>query len=144
MKALSFGEIKELCHRYDIPINGIFCRDQIPEYLQEGWYILNLDKSSGEGTHYTCFYYGNPSFYFDSFGFDAPQELSKVLKKYYYNEMKIQSLNSDSCGYFCMMIMKECCKTNTKAAFVNILSRFTNRADTNELILQQYFSNLKI
>lgn len=101
MRLLTTNDLTDLCSRYKIRINGIFCRDEIPAQLHEGWYILNLDRSTGGGTHWTTWYYGKPSIYFNSFGFEPPTELESKLKTYKYNHMKIQSLSSDSCGWFC-------------------------------------------
>ena len=100
------------------------------------------------GTHYTCYYKSHiqhNNLYFDSFSFPAPQELSNKLGRYIYNHNVIQSLNSSSCGWYCIMIVRECEKLdNSPEAFEEVLSRFTNKPDTNERILENYFSNLSL
>ena len=43
--------------------------------------ILNLNSSSGDGTHWVmCFKKGKDKFYFDSYGVQPPSELIAYLK----------------------------------------------------------------
>jgi len=143
MKLLTSYAIDELCVQYDIKIQGIYCRDEIPEHLHEGWYILNLDKQSGDGTHWCCWYIGENNLYFDSFGFPPPKELEHKLKTFTYNAKKIQNLNSDSCGWFCLMSISYCeDRGNTYRAFNQFLTLFCDKPAVNEKILEQYFDKL--
>jgi hypothetical protein len=140
MKLLTSYNIDELCVQYDIKIQGIYCRDEIPEHLHEGWYILNLDKQSGDGTHWCCWYIGENNLYFDSFGFPPPKELEHKLKTFTYNAKKIQNLNSDSCGWFCLYTIKYCEERgNAPRAFHQYLSLFSDKYATNEKILERAF-----
>ena len=141
MRLLTSYDIEELCRRHDIKMNHIYCRDEIPEHLHNGWYILNLDRASGQGTHWCCWYYGdNNNLYFDSFGFPPPKELEHRLKTYTYNTKKIQNLNSDSCGWFCLMCIKYCeDRGNGPRPFNQYLSLFSDKSATNEKILENFF-----
>jgi hypothetical protein len=146
MRLLTTNDLTELCSRYNIHINGIFCRDEIPKTLHEGWYILNLDRKTGTGTHWTTWYYansGNPSMYFDSFGFPPTQVLSTRISPFKYNSKKIQNLNSDSCGWFSLMTIHYCeHRGNDLGAFNQLLSLFCDEPQRNEKILENYFSNI--
>lgn len=147
MKQLSTMEIYQLAHRYNIPINNIFSRDTIPQYLLlNKWYIVNLDRSDGTGTHWTCFYNGSHfNFYFDSFGFVPPSKVEKVLNdQYNYNTMRIQSLQSSSCGWYCLMIIREMNRQdNTLDTFTNILNKFINDSPRyNESVLERYWNDV--
>ena len=143
MRLLTTTDLTDLCSRYKIRIKGIFCRDEIPAQLHEGWYILNLDRSTGGGTPWTTWYYGKPSIYFDSFGFEPPTELESKLKTCKYNHMKIQSLNSDSCGWFCLMTIRYCQdRQNELQAFHELLSLFCDKPQKNEKILENYFASI--
>ena len=79
--------------------------------------IVNLDNSTGGGTHWTMCYY-NPklkhSYFIDSFGLKCPKEvitfLNKYKKKIHYNDVNIQSLDSNRCGAFCIDIIEWCDK----------------------------------
>ena len=81
MKLLTSFDIIDLCSKYNIKINGLYFRDEIPATLQTGWYIL---RSTGSGTHWCCWFYGDHdnsrdrvSLYFDSFGFSPTKDLEK-------------------------------------------------------------------
>jgi len=88
----------------------LFMRDTIPKTLPKGSYILNLDVSTGSGTHYTCFACKYPNIYYvDSFGTDLcgypPDELRYfgVDNGYdciYSNERDIQHIKSWLCGWY--------------------------------------------
>ena len=149
MKELSNVEIWQLCRKYGIHLNRIYSRDEIPYNLSKGWYIFNLDKADNEGTHWVCGYYaghGNSgNLYFDSFGFIPPQHLSNIFGSYVYNNRKIQSLESSSCGWFCLMCINVCEHTkpeNTNTSFNKFLKYFSINSDRNEKILADYFFDL--
>ena len=43
--------------------------------------VINLDASTGPGTHYVCYYkHGKTKIYFDSFGIKIPIEIINYLK----------------------------------------------------------------
>lgn len=80
-----------------------------------GVYVLNLQSShqcdyegNGDGTHWTSVLV-QPSwyFYFDSFGFPPPKEVSRQLKRkrQYYFKGIAQPMHSDLCGYYDLYAM---------------------------------------
>jgi len=148
MKTLSNFELIQLSKENNIPLNGIYSRDNIPKLLNDGWYIINLDRQNAIGTHWTTFYVSKsqPNLYFDSFGFEAPQQLSNMLKHYFYNNKRIQSLQSDSCGWYCLMTIKyNSEKNNNLYEFLQYLELFVdNKPEYNEKLLENYFSHLII
>ena len=141
MKTLTTSDIWQMCSQYHLKLNGVFCRDEIPSKLHQGWYILNLDKSSGGGSHWTAWYYGKSyNLYFDSFGFEPPQELVNKIQPFKYNSKKIQNLNSDSCGWFSLYCIAYCERRgNDLNAFNSFLSLFTDKPENNEQILENYY-----
>lgn len=73
--------------------------------------IVNLDKSSGLGTHWVCFRKNeNTVDYFDSYGdLRPPIEIQKYLKGTYiaHNRTGYQTVhtNSEICGHLCLAFL---------------------------------------
>ena len=60
--------------------NGIYSRDNLPNKIKYGAYVINLDEYSNIGTHWIAFYVNNKTVkYFDSFGVEY---IPKEIKKY--------------------------------------------------------------
>ena len=61
--------------------NGVYSRDNLPDYIKDGAYVINPDEYSGIGTHWIALYaLINNATYFHSFGVaDIPKEKSKYL-----------------------------------------------------------------
>ena len=71
-------------------------------YSDKGF--VNIDNGSQGGTHWTCFIVkDNISYYFDSFG-GAPDKflLNQLPKPIIYHNCKIQDINSQLCGSYCL------------------------------------------
>jgi len=133
----------------------MFMRDTLPTTLPQGSYILNLDKSTGGGTHFTCFCFKFPNVYYvDSFGTDKsgypPEELRQFARRndyltIYSNEDDVQHLNSWLCGwyaiYFCQK-MKKYYNQLTPQTFDTIIHKgFTKYpSDSNVELLKQWAS----
>ena len=50
-------------------INGVYSRDNLPNKIKGGAYVINLDDSSDIGTHLIVIYVNTKTVtYFDSFG----------------------------------------------------------------------------
>lgn len=74
--------------------------------------IVNLDNTSGTGTHWVCFrkFDNNYVEYFDSYGdLRPPLEVERYLKgsQIYYNDSSYQSvnMNSEICGHLCLAFL---------------------------------------
>ena len=106
---MALGEISDyklrlILKKLNIPIEGIYCKNEFPSNPEKGFYIINLEKSTdGNGTHWTALYVAgdNQNYYFDSFGFAPPKEIEDKLKVYYYNKKDLQNIEASSCGYYC-------------------------------------------
>ena len=61
--------------------NGVFSRDNLPNKIKDGVYIINLDEYSDIGTHWISLYVKNNDItYFDSFGVEhIPKEIKKFI-----------------------------------------------------------------
>ena len=76
--------------------------------------IINLDKSTGVGTHYVCYFkHGNNKIYFDSFGIKPPNEIINNLKSpILYQTFRIQKLKDTNCGRYCLYVLYRLNKGN--------------------------------
>lgn len=80
-------------------------RDKLPKTIPVNKsIIINLDESSGKGTHWVAFYrLKDKGLYFDSFGLPPPEELLKKIKvQIYGNSSQLQHDLSVLCGYYCV------------------------------------------
>ena len=85
--------------------NGAFSRDNLPNSIKNGAYVINLDEYRNIGTHWIALYVNNKTIiYFDSFGVEhIPKEIIKFIgnnKKIITNIYRIQAYDSIMCGYF--------------------------------------------
>ena len=102
--ALSNFDIMKIIESQGVDDFVMVCmKDELPENLKRGSYIVNLASSKdSNGTHWCAFYKtDNFSYYFDSYGFIAPLEVQNKIKPYMYNDNEIQDIDSTACGYYC-------------------------------------------
>ena len=88
---------------------GVFLRDELPKKPRATECgILNLDDSSGKGTHWTCWLKrANDKLYFDSYGLAPPIELISYLQRpLFYNSERIQPDGEVFCGHLCLFVLK--------------------------------------
>ena len=59
--------------------NGAYSRDNFPDKIKNGTYVINLDEYSDIGTHWIALYVNSKTVtYFDSFGVEhIPKEIKK-------------------------------------------------------------------
>ena len=71
--------------------------------------ILNLDSSSGDGTHLIMWFKkGKDKFYYDSYGVQTPRELIAYLKlPIFYNSERVQQNGEVRCPHLCLFALKE-------------------------------------
>ena len=83
-----------------LPVGG-------PHYNESG--IINLQDSSGLGTHWTAYRKrGKQVFYFDSFGdLQPPIELMRYFNvpKVKYNYDRYQDFDTHWCGHLCLKFL---------------------------------------
>ena len=78
------------------------------------------------------------SFWWDSFGFPAPEEIEDLLHKYEYNKKQIQDIKSTSCGFYCIAFIKFMINKQDKMkAFNTFCNLFRANTIDNEIILHQ-------
>ena len=76
--------------------NGVFSRDNLPNSIKNGAYVISLDGYYDIGTHWVALYVNNKTIkYFDSFGVEhIPREIMKFIagKKIITNIYRIQTM----------------------------------------------------
>jgi hypothetical protein len=102
---LTDSELEELCKYFKIKLNGIYEKSEVKE-LVYGNYIINLNGQS----HWCAMIISpNGNFYYDSYGFIAPENLHNLMcggSGYIWNDKQIQDINSTACGYYCIAFLK--------------------------------------
>ena len=83
---------------------GAYSRDNLPDKIKDGAYVVNLDEYSDIGIHWIALYVNNKTVtYFGSFGIEhIPKEVKKFIgnKNIITNIYRIQNYDSIMCGYF--------------------------------------------
>ena len=92
----------------------MYPRNNLPNKIKKGAYVINLDDYENTGTHWvSLFVKTNEAVYFDSFGIEhIPKEINKFinsdttnlssLKRIKSNIFTIQAYDSIMLGYFCI------------------------------------------
>ena len=115
--------------------NGVYSRNNLPNKIKKGSYVINLDEHKNTGTHWvSLFVKTNEVIYFDSFGVEhIPKEINKFIdttsssslernKKIIANIFRIQAYNSIMCGYFCIEFINYMLKGKTLLDYTNLFS----------------------
>ena len=122
--------------------NGVFSRDNLPNSIKNGAYVINLDEYHDIGTHWVALYVNNNTIiYFDSFGVEhIPKEIIKFIgnnKKIITNIYRIQAHDSIICGYFCTGFINFMFNSNSLIDYTNLFS--PNDLKKNDDIILKYF-----
>ena len=85
--------------------------------------ILNLDSSSGDGTHWVMWFKkGKDKFYFDSYEVQPPSELIDYLKSpIFYNSERVQQNGEVFWGHLCLFALKHLSLWNNLKTVINCL-----------------------
>ena len=122
--------------------NGVYSRDNLPNKIKDGAYVINLGEYSDIGTHWISLYVkNNVVTYFDSFGVeDIPKEIKIFIKNRNIktNVFWIQAYDS-MCGYFCIAFIDFMFKGKTLTEYTNLFS--PNDFQKNDDTVLSYFIN---
>jgi hypothetical protein len=141
-------DLEDLAKRLGIKNFKIFSPDLIKGKIpanQVG--IVNLDDSSGGGTHWVAFYQNKSSeyaIYYDSYGIAPDPRLLRYLKgsgkPVIGQTVDHQHLRSKACGYFCIYFLY--CMSVKGMSFSEFLSQFDHDEKANEKLLEKFFKPL--
>ena len=96
--------------------------------------IVNLADSNNIGTRWISMkFIDNKLFYFDSYGIPyIPDIITKQYKKIKTNIYRIQSIDSNKCGKFCIMLIKS--NIQNESDYVKFLLQFhKNNFEKNDI-----------
>ena len=114
--------------------NGVNSRDNLPNKIKDGAYVINLDEYSDRGTHWVAVYVKNNDItYFDSFGvehilieikaFIGRSSSSALLdKSIKTNIFRIQAYDSIMSGYFCIGFINFMFEGRSLTEYTNLFS----------------------
>lgn len=142
-------DLIEIAKQKKIPVNAIFMKDQPPNKIKQGGYIINLqDTHDAEGnmnggTHWVAIFFPNllrkDIIYFDSFGFPIPQSLINWIRmkgglyknsRIVSNDFQIQDVDSGGCGIYSLFFI-EFMNKNKKLNSIEALQKFVNLWSNN-------------
>lgn len=129
-------DIEDMCKVLLVNLVKIAMKDEVDK-LKQGCYILNLDDSDGQGTHWTAFiiteYY---VLYADSFGMLMPQDIYelflKTKKDIYINQRQYQHMDSVLCGWFAVYFLYSMIYMKGKT-MLEKYKKFVNQFDKKNL-----------
>ena len=128
-------------YQNELRFNGVFSRDNLPNKIKDGTYVINLDEYHDVGTHWVPLHVNNKIVkYFDSFGVE---HISKEIKKFIGNKsiipniFRIQTYDSIMCDYFCIGFIDFMFNSNSSTDFSNLFS--PNDFKKNDDIILNYF-----
>ena len=124
--------------------NGVYSRNNLPNKIKVGAYVINLVEYKNTGTHWvSLFVKTNEVIYFYSFGVEhIPKEINKFInsnKKIKANIFRIQAYDSIMCGYFCIEFINYMLKGKTLLDYTNLFS--PNDFKKNDQIIKRIFKN---
>ena len=110
--------------------NGVYSRDNLPNKIKKGAYVINLDEYENAGTYWVSLFV-EPKYtvYFDSFGIE---HISKEI-------FRIQAYDSITCGYFFMEVINYMLQGKTSLDYTNLFS--PNDFKKNDQIIKRIFNN---
>ena len=122
--------------------NGVYSRNNLPNKIKKGAYVINLDEYEHTGTHWVSLFV-KPKYtvYADRFGLEhIPKEINKFINNdIKSNIFRIQAYDSIMCGYFCIELINYLLKGKTLLDYTNLFS--PNDFKKNDQIIKRIFKN---
>lgn len=122
---------------------GVYAQGQLPHPFASKFYILNLDRPDGPGTHWILVNGTIPKsvYYFDPFGGPVLPRVLKWVPKddhVFYTDDVLQNMYSDMCGYYCIYIAYEMVVKGRDIDDI-IMKDFTNDERRNDQVVMDLF-----
>ena len=135
----------QMYYQKEPKFNGAYSRDNLPDKIKDGAYIINLDEYSDIETHWIALYVNSKTMtHFDSFRIEYIQkEIKKIIKGSIDNKniisniFRTQAYDSVMCGYFCIGFIDFMFKGNSLPGFTNLF--LPNDFKKIDYIILKYF-----
>ena len=120
--------------------NGVYSRNNLPNGIKKGAYVMNLDECENTGTRWIAlFVKPKDTVYFDSFGIE---HIPKEINKFFNNDIKSnifgkQAYDSIMCEHFCIEFVNYMLKGKTLLDYTNLFS--PNDFKKNDQIIKRIF-----
>lgn len=164
--SLTDSQIIDLSKRMQIPLGGVFFKDEIKDFDYNKSYFINMQDSVDEkgqmnpGTHWVMFQVNKTPngtiqpIYFDSYGMPPPQDIKDLVKKKTkliipHTKKDIQSLMNNACGFYCLAMAHYINASKYRTGnlyhdvndFLDIFEDLNHSVDfkKNEFILMHFF-----
>ena len=162
---LTNKQIEEIAKRMDIPLVFVDFKDRLETHklkLNKG-YIINLEDEFNPktgvqdvGSHWCAFQCNDKGcYYFDSYGMVCPEVVKRFIHRFnpefklIYNEVDIQSMVADTCGWYCLAFLYAINNENMATGnliydadhFIMLFKDLNNSTDYkyNEYVLKHFF-----
>lgn len=156
-------QLAEACAKYNIPLVGVFSKNDMPRKIDVGGYIVNLSDSHDEdgkplpGTHWVSFFIERTkrghmrAVYFDPFGVVPPVSVQRFLasmRPYPYCSFNVQNINSGVCGYYAVEFLWFMSKNRLRypdvdKRFEMFLDRYSYNPEQNLRLLEGFLQEIK-
>ena len=144
-------ELIKMCATYKVHLHNVYMRDEVLDlYPEPGNYIVNMQSSDGNGTHWVAIMCTERDcYYFDSFATNPPKEIDYFIRKRYQryaiNTKDVQALQSTYCGFFCIALFIYV-KKNAILSFYETCSAYCNifeiNRSLNDLVIRNFFRQI--
>lgn len=148
MKTLNNFDIIQLCYKYNIPLNGIYRRNEIIKGKSNYLTVVNSAIGNDNNGHWFAYIYNNKKkiiYYIDSYGVEPFQEVIDLFKGYkiIYSKIQIQSFDSNICGWVVILFALYYFNYKNKdKAIIHFNSLFTPNYKNNEKIVKMIFNKI--
>ena len=121
----------------------MYSRNNLPNKIKKGAYVINLDEYENTGFHWVAFFV-KPKYtvYFDSFGIEhIPKEINKFIgnNDIKSNIFRIQAYDSVMCEYFGIEFINYMLKGKTLLDYTNLFS--PNDFKKNDQVIKRIFKD---
>ena len=127
-------------YQNELRFNGVFSRDNLPNSIKNGAYVINLDEYRDIGTHWVALFVNNKTItYFDSFGVEHIRKeiITFIGNEKITNIFRIKAYDSIMCGYFFIGFINFIFNGNSLTDYTSLFS--PNYLKKNDDIILKYF-----